>query len=212
VLPPARSDENTRAPYVLVTGLVLWRGACHTPCMVDPIAEAIRRRDEHLAQAKRWDDFIAMYRELQGASPEAPSGAIPMPSGEIRRDAVGTPTFVIGLGRVSETERAAAEIIRESGRPVPTQQLLKMLPSRGVVIGGKDPASTLAARLSRAPSLVSERGIGWRIKDEPPQMDEGAGLRHPSAPAPSGSTSALPAGGPAPVPSASVEPDGEGGI
>ena len=182
--------------------------------MVDPILEAQRRHDEHLAQAKRWADFIAMYRELQagGAQPAELVKTHPAPSSDVRYTQYGDPVHVVGMGRVSETERAAREIIIEAGHPVSTQYLLKVLPSRGVEIGGKDPASTLAARLSRAPSLVSERGIGWRLKDQPRQTNEGAGLADKSLfPAPSGSNSALPAEGPMPAPSTSVEPDEEGG-
>lgn len=93
------------------------------------------------------------------------------------RASVGAP------GRISETEHVATEIIRERGRPVSTRELLVELEKRGIEVGGKDPFSTLSARLSRAPTLVGTRGIGWSLKSEARQKDEAAGTPNPDAPA-----------------------------
>ena len=44
----------------------------------------------------------------------------------------------------------------------------------GIEVGGKDPSSTLSARLSRAPSLEFQRGLGWALKSAAAQEDEAA--------------------------------------
>lgn len=163
----------------------------------DPIlANAIARRDAALAEVRRWEDFIKTYRLLQGPPPYRSS------------DATGA-HYATGLaalirpaaGAISATEALAREIIAEKRRAVSTREMLEELAARGHIIGGKDPASTLSARLSRAPSLENERPFGWRIRHTDTQIG-GAG-----------STSAGP--GPAhsdpETPSSPVEPGAGGG-
>ena len=87
-------------------------------------------------------------------------------------------------GRLAETELAAGEIIRAVGRAVPSPTMLQALAAKGVEIGGKDPMATMSARLSRAPSLEFQRGLGWALKsaaaprgeaaDPAPEQDESA--------------------------------------
>lgn len=122
------------------------------------LANAIARRDAAQAEAQRWDDFIRMFSELQVGShdtlrPSPPS--TPSAAGRSARDA----------GAMSRTEEVASEIIAQLGRPVPTRELLNALLERGVDVGGKDPASTLSARLSRAPTLHNIRQRGWWIRE-----------------------------------------------
>lgn len=118
------------------------------------IANAIARRDAALSEARRWTDFIRMYGELTGADNNMQGLTL----------ATGRQIAVTATGALSETEKATGVIIRELGRPVPTRELLELLTARGVEVGGKDPASTLSARLSRAPSLENIRQRGWWIK------------------------------------------------
>ncbi len=148
----------------------------------DPIIRrATDRRDAALREAAKWDAFIKQYVELQGE---------PVPPNSVRTDQRGPPRIFIS-GRLSETEHVAAEIIKERGRAIPTRDLLVELENRGVEVGGKDPASTLSARLSRSSVLVGRRGIGWSLKPEAPQKDEAAGSPG-SEPAASTHTSGVP--------------------
>lgn len=141
----------------------------------DPIlVQATRCRDAALEEARRWDDFAARYRALRTESEVAPAAAA-----KVRLDHCGVIRAVIGTGRISETERVAAGIIRELGRPVPTREMLSLLAARGVDVGGKDPASTLAARLSRAPTILGQRGSGWKVREEPRQTNEAADPSQP---------------------------------
>jgi hypothetical protein len=163
----------------------------------DPIlANAIARRDAALAEARRWEEFIKTYRLLQGAPPYRSS------------DATGA-HFATGraaqtrpaAGAISATEALAREIISEKGRAVSTREMLEELTARGHIIGGKDPASTLSARLSRAPSLENQRPVGWRIRHMDSQIG-GAGLT---------SSGPTPARSDRETPSSPVEPGAGGG-
>lgn len=171
----------------------------------DPIRQrALERRDTALREAEEWEAFIRRYDDLQDESPGAPP--------VVRVDQHGVPRAVVGMsGRVSETERVAAEIIRERGRPVGTRDLLAELERRGVEVGGKDPFSTLSARLTRAPTLVGTRGIGWSLKTEARQTNETAGPSQGEEPAASAQASgALPPE--AHTSSSPVKPAAGGGI
>jgi hypothetical protein len=127
--------------------------------MADPILQnALARRDAALAEARRWDDFIHMYGELKSGQAQHAEGKSVLPTRLL--SPAPAPT-----GTISDTEREAANVIRELQRPVSTRDLLTMLMQRGIEVGGKDPLSTLSARLSRAPTLANKRGEGWIMRD-----------------------------------------------
>lgn len=73
---------------------------------------------------------------------------------------------------LAETEKVAIQAIRQAGRALHTRELLIVMEAAGVEVGGQDPASTLSARLSRAPRLWNDRPNGWRVSDEtaPPKL------------------------------------------
>lgn len=66
-----------------------------------------------------------------------------------------------------ETWDAARAILQERAKPVRLRDLLDGVRERGVDVGGKQPASTLAARLSNSKEFKSHRGIGWWFADKP---------------------------------------------
>lgn len=136
---------------------------------------AVCKRDAALAEAHRWEDFIRMLDELEGhvQSVVPPSATRPA---AVRLDQNGQPRMVVGTGKLNETERVALEAIREAGKPLSTRELLDALAARGIDVGGKDPASTLSARLSRAANLENVRPYGWRPK-EPRQTGKAAETR-----------------------------------
>ena len=66
-----------------------------------------------------------------------------------------------------ETWDAARAILEERAKPVKLRDLLDGVRERGIDVGGKDPASTLAARLSNSKEFKSHRKIGWWFADKP---------------------------------------------
>lgn len=66
---------------------------------------------------------------------------------------------------MAPTREAVHAILSEVGRPVETRELLPMVRSRGVEVGGKDPVATLSARLSNSTDFQNRRGIGWWFAD-----------------------------------------------
>ena len=91
-----------------------------------------------------------------------------------------------------ETWAAVRTILEERGRPVRLRDLLNGVRGRGVDVGGKEPASTLAARLSNSKEFKSHRGIGWWFVDKPlpddmAELNEAEG--NPSQDQPSASNS-----------------------
>ena len=132
------------------------------------LKDAISRRDTALADARRWDEFVRMYSELRGVNinplTDGPGeNSTPTSNAQARLDATRRKSRVAASGgALQETEELALQVIRELGRPIPTRELLVELASRGLTVGGKDAASTLSARLSRAPKLENVRPEGWR--------------------------------------------------
>lgn len=171
--------------------------------MDDPTRQrALERRDAALREAAEWEAFIRRYDDLQEEGPVA-APVVQVQQHRASRAIVGMP------GRLSETRRIAEEIIRERGRPVATRDLLVELERRGVEVGGKDPFATLSARLTRAPTLVGTRGVGWSLKTEARQTNEAAGPSQWEEPAASTHTSGVPSEGT--HPSSPVESAAGGG-
>lgn len=163
----------------------------------DPVlANALARRDAALAEVRRWDEFIRTYRLLSaGQADRAPKPkALPADVSAFLQQR-------LAAGLIGETEALAREIILEKRRAVPTREMLDELAARGHVIGGKNPAGTLSARLSRAPSLDNQRPFGWRLRHTDAEIG-GAGQ-------PYGGT--VPAHSDPETPSSPVEPGAGGG-
>lgn len=143
----------------------------------DPLREnAIRRRDAALSEARRWDDFIRMLDELRGV---CGPGISPHSVDLFVRGSDGAPPQTGGGSRITNTEQAVIKIIEREGRPVPTRELLPALAALGVDVGGKEPSSTLSARLSRSNLVENVRPYGWRLKE--PRQTDGATDTSPDA-------------------------------
>jgi hypothetical protein len=130
------------------------------------IAQAIARRDAALAESRRWEEFIAMYRDLHGNDRVRPDRRMPgmRQSDEVQESNAGTGGRRLG-NALAVTEEAVVNILRDAGNPISTADLRPLLQERGIEVGGKDPNSTLSARLSRAPLLYNHRGRGWWVKE-----------------------------------------------
>lgn len=55
-----------------------------------------------------------------------------------------------------------ASYIAQHG-PTPTRDLLTMLSSAGVAVGGSEPVNTVSVYLSRDPRFKSDRHTGWSL-------------------------------------------------
>ncbi|MCA3506477.1 MAG: hypothetical protein IOD01_04195 [Rhodobacter sp.] len=78
------------------------------------IAEAIARRDAAAAEMRRWDEFIAMYREI--ARPKAQERVFQVTAD----DAVGVRgSGISSTGILTKTDSVAIETIRAVGDRVP---------------------------------------------------------------------------------------------
>ncbi|MGQ0564688.1 MAG: hypothetical protein ACT4OK_06415 [Gemmobacter sp.] len=116
---------------------------------------AMAKRDSLLADAQRWDDFIRMYGEVAGGVIQ---DAAPRQLKSASRQVAVT-------GALAETETYVVSILASTGKPLNTRELLHALAAQGYKVGGKEPVSTLSARLSRAPKLQNISGKGWWIKE-----------------------------------------------
>jgi hypothetical protein len=79
-------------------------------------------------------------------------------------------TAVEAVAMVSITRQSqemAEAIIRQRGHPVPLGEIFDELKQHGVVFGSKDPKNTLSAVLGQSAALVSIRGTGWWLANEP---------------------------------------------
>jgi hypothetical protein len=74
--------------------------------------------------------------------------------------------------------RETITLLRERGRPIRTRELLDILASRGIVIGGKNPVINLSGHLCRAPEMVSDRGQGWSLREWKPDLLAQTNLNH----------------------------------
>lgn len=124
----------------------------------DPIlAEAVSRLAIAKAEVLRLEAFIDVYHELGGQ----PAQYSPRARNVMRVKQVTSAT----TGALADSAAAAVEYIKTIGRPVPTRDLIGVLESQGISVGGKDEIATLSARLSRSPLLVNIRGVGWQLAD-----------------------------------------------
>ncbi len=121
---------------------------------------AIARRDAALAEARRWEEFLALYDEL------GPGGRIAgQPSSQSQGLSEHTTSPQIG-SRVTETEDRARGILLQAGRPLTTKELLSKLEATGFAIRGQNPVATLHTRLNRSASLVFVRPVGWQVRED----------------------------------------------
>ncbi|WP_419825593.1 hypothetical protein [Sphingomonas sp.] len=136
---------------------------CHIGRMADdPIrVNAAAKLAAAEAEAARWKQFLGMYDEAATALAATP---IIRPQRTPYRYHEPAAHLREPRGALAETQAAVVLAIEEAGRPLHTKELLHALDRLGVEVGGKAPASTLSARLSRAPALENVRPYGWRIK------------------------------------------------
>jgi hypothetical protein len=92
------------------------------------------------------------------------------------------PVVRVPRGTMIRAADVCVDILRQTGRPWRTRELLAELERRGVAVGGLDPASNLSNRLGQCPDKVRSHNIlGWHLAEWPdfpvPDEERIAGLR-----------------------------------
>jgi len=132
------------------------------------LVRATRLRDAARRDAEAWDDFIRRYEMLnrQGAPTEGATD--PVEAFSISEPKMKKSTVVV------ETIEAAREFINSLGRPAGISELYGEMVRRGIEVGGKDPKSTLDARLRYSKEFVGIRGKGWWLAERPVPRPNGS--------------------------------------
>jgi len=89
-----------------------------------------------------------------GVSPE--SGSMPK---QYRGLVLPAKTKAERVVEAAETE------IRKRGRPITSTELVTLLSTLGIDVGGKDPRNSVSAILSTSKKFKGRRGIGWVLLD-----------------------------------------------
>jgi len=122
----------------------------------NPITHALAQIDFHKAKLAKWEQYVALHRELYGDG-----GAItPQPTSSPSRNPASGPKS----GAIAETREGARLILEEAGGYVQSADLIARLADMGIEVGVAEPSSTLSARLSGDPEIASRRGHGYRLK------------------------------------------------
>lgn len=124
---------------------------------------ALNRRDAIMGERDKLDreidrinNFLDLYREF--------GGEIDVTNASATNDASSEGRAPRGSG--ARMLDAAEAILRERQDPMPRADLLNAVESAGVVIGGKDPAATLASALWRDKDrFVNIKGRGYWLRD-----------------------------------------------
>jgi hypothetical protein len=127
-------------------------------------------RDQEAACAREFQDAqnkaILLQRRLEHIrgliktyeAPQEGMAATPPMAPILSRSPKATSRVEKGV----QTRAACEEIItRAGGEPVPTKQLLAQLADMGIVVGGKNPVSNLAAMLSTSDGFEPVGRKGW---------------------------------------------------
>lgn len=139
----------------------------------NPLTHAIAQWEHHKTQAAKWEQYIALHKELYG------EGDGPASSAQAERPAR---TSVPRTGAIAETREVAHLILEEAKGYVQSADLIAKLAEMGVEVGGANASSTLSARLSGDPDIESRRGYGYRLVKYA-ELEEAAGKSSPDAPA-----------------------------
>lgn len=149
--------------------------------MTDILSKALARRVELRAELAEIESFIDLHKRIAARLSSVPSSeSIAPPRRGLLNGATSNESEQIeNQGNLLSPTRptpttaihnAAVEIIRAAGRPVPLGEMVHALWERRMIIGGKDPAANLSAKLGHCDLLVSIRNVGWWLKhqDFPP--------------------------------------------
>lgn len=79
---------------------------------------------------------------------------------------------------IRDFENATLAVLADADRPIQRGPLLSALERAGITVGGKNPANTMATRLSRMTDITNLRGYGYwlRGRDFPPAGHEAGDL------------------------------------
>lgn len=78
-----------------------------------------------------------------------------------------------GSPAMSETEKAAADLMVRTGKPAPTALVVQEMVNQGMSIPPGNAVNVISARLSNNPKFKAKRGIGYWLVDRPWPGEEG---------------------------------------
>lgn len=114
-----------------------------------------------ISEYERWAESVSEL--IPGSQRLRPHSQPEHESPAHATDAADEPT----ASSIREFEEAARAVLRDADRPQQRGEMLAALDRGGIVVGGKDPANTLASRLTRMHDIVNLRGYGYWLKDRP---------------------------------------------
>lgn len=120
------------------------------------------------------DDLLTMQRDLEADlqrvnraiaalrddAPPAQASAPAAPTVNSRKKPPRRKKPLIGKDKPLVLVHAAADVLREKGRPMLSPELVPALEAKGFRLGGLDKANNLCSIMARFPGLIRNRGRG----------------------------------------------------
>ena len=120
------------------------------------------------------DSALAEYNRLEERMAAMLSGDpqdfVPVEKMPSRKAAPSEQTRRGPSPEVAEFEAAVRDILMSATQPIDRVELLGMLESRGVQVGGQDPKNTLSSRMARMDGVSSKRGYGYWLAERVAQL------------------------------------------
>lgn len=129
--------------------------------MDDVITELKREREILRDRLTKIDAAIEEYDRWAQSVAGLVGGGKPAPANEPRLDPGAEPT------PVAVFEERVRALLSYASAPLKRADVYDSLTRAGVVIGGKDPLNTVAARLSRMEGITNLKGHGYWAEDRP---------------------------------------------
>lgn len=124
--------------------------------MTDVRQKALARRHLHEAEIAKIDTFLGMLDELEGE-------VVPKSIREQRDAPVQRQRTMPTAGVVFESATVIKDYMRAYGEGRKTRELVPVVESAGIEVGGKDKVATLSARISTSQMFELRQG-GWYLR------------------------------------------------
>jgi hypothetical protein len=128
--------------------------------------EAHELRAKLAANEQKQGELVAYLKLLRVYGAELPKDkpiekgtavpAVSVTTSGAKRSPYGTMVAIVKM---------CGDILRETGRPWRTRDLLKELKARGLPVGGNDPMSNLSGRLGRSQQFRTHKTLGWHLAE-----------------------------------------------
>lgn len=128
------------------------------------LQQRLRAIESALAEHNRLEERMAAMLSSD------PQDFVPVEKMPSRKAASGEQTRRGPSPEVAEFEAAVRDILMSATQPIDRVELLGMLESRGVQVGGQDPKNTLSSRMARMDGVSSKRGYGYWLAERVAQL------------------------------------------